>query len=300
MVRARVHGLFVIDKPAGMTSHDVVDAVRRRVRERQVGHAGTLDPFATGVLVVALGAATRLVEFMIGHPKLYRFTVRLGIQTDTDDKTGRVIAEQPVPPLTEEAIRTALRRFEGEIDQVPPRYAAIRYKGKRLYEWAREGVEVPVAPRRVHVYRLTLVRWQPPDLTLEVACSAGTYVRALARDLAQALGTVGHVTELRRLASGPFREEDAVPLETLLSAPDWKAYLWPPDAGLVDIPILEVTPEQAKALVQGRPIHGQPPEGDVLWRRVYVEGRFIGMVLWDAERQAWRPRKMFPQFLLQS
>lgn len=295
--RPRVHGLFVVDKPAGMTSHDVVLAIRKLTREHQVGHAGTLDPLATGVLVVAVGAATRLVEFMVGHPKVYRFTVRLGVQTETDDRDGRVIAEKPVPPLTVPAIREVLDRFVGEIEQVPPRYAAIRFRGKRLYEWARAGVEVPREPRRVQVHRLELISWQPPDLVLEAFCSAGTYVRALARDIAEALGTVGHVTALRRLASGPFRVEEAVPLPELLATDDWSRYLRPPDAGLVDMPILEVTAEQARALLHGRPIHGHPPQDDASLRRAYVLGHFFGLVVWDSERHAWRPRKIFPQLM---
>ncbi len=296
--RPRVHGVLVIDKPAGMTSHDVVDVVRRVVHERRVGHAGTLDPMATGVLVVAVGDATRLVEFMKGHPKTYRFTVRLGVQTDTDDATGRVVAEAPVPPLDETALRQALARFEGEIEQVPPRYAAIRYRGKRLYEWAREGVEVQPPPRRVTIYRWALVAWEPPNLTLDVTCSAGTYIRALARDLAHALGTVGHVTALRRLASGPFREEDAVPLAELEAATDWQRYLRPPDAGLVDMPILEITPEQAQAMLHGRPLHGLPAGAENgAWARAYLQGHFIGLLQWDADHQAWRPRKVFPSLI---
>ncbi len=299
--QARVHGLFVIDKPSGITSHDVVDAIRRRIHERQVGHAGTLDPLATGVLVVVVGAATRLAEFMVGHPKTYRFTVRLGVQTDTDDATGQVVEERPVPSLSPEAIVRVLTTFEGTQEQIPPRYAAIRHQGKRLYEWAREGVTVDPPPRTVTIYRLTLLKWEPPELHLEVTCSAGTYVRALARDLAQALGTVGHVTALRRMASGPFRVEDAVPLTELLKASDWRRYLHPPDAGLVDIKIVDLTPEHAQAMLHGRLLHGLPPgDDDQAWARAYLHGHFIGMIQWDAQQHAWRPRKVFPALITQA
>ncbi len=281
-----------------MTSHDVVDAIRRLVHERQVGHAGTLDPMATGVLIVAVGAATRLTEFMMGHPKTYQFTVRLGQQTDTDDATGRVIEQQPVPPLSSEDISRVLATFRGTIEQTPPQYAAIRHRGKRLYEWAREGIFVETSPRQVTIYTLTLIQWSPPDLELEVTCSAGTYVRALARDIARALSTVGHVTALRRTASGPFRIEDAVPLSELLQAKDWQRYLRPPDAGLVDMPIRELTPEHAQAMLHGRPLHGLPAAPpNQTWARAYLYGRFVGMIQWDAQQHTWRPRKVFPTLI---
>ncbi len=290
---SRVHGIFNIDKPTGMTSHDVVDAVRRLVRERRVGHAGTLDPLATGVLVVCVGQATRLIEFMVGHPKEYRVVVRLGITTDTYDADGRVLEERPVPPLSTAEVEKVLARFRGEIEQVPPRYAAIRHKGKRLYEWAREGVEVEPKPRRVTIHELVLEAWDPPDLTLRVRCSAGTYVRSLAHDIGQALGTGGHVTALRRLASGPFRVEDAVPLETLLHTSDWQAYLWPVDAGLVDIPVVELDPTQAEAVRHGRALHALPPgQQDGEWRRAYAGGQFLAMLQWNAARRVWQPRKV--------
>ncbi len=291
---ARVHGVFNIDKPGGMTSHDVVDAVRRLVHERRVGHAGTLDPMATGVLVVCVGQATRLIEFMVGHTKVYRFTIRLGEETDTYDAEGRVIRQMPVPPLTPERIRTTLQQFLGDIEQIPPRYAAVRYKGKRLYEWARAGIDVQPEPRRVTIYALELEAWSSPHLTLRVTCGAGTYVRSLAHDISQALGTVGHVVALRRLASGPFHVEDAVPLDTLLQAPDWRVYLLPMDIGLVDIPVVELTPVQVEDVRHGRPVRALAPgkqPGE--WRRAYGNGELIAMLQWDTERHQWRPRKVF-------
>lgn len=276
-----------------MTSHDVVDAVRRLIGQRRVGHAGTLDPLATGVLVVCVGKATRLVEFMVGHDKVYRVTVRLGVETDTYDAEGQAVAEHPVPPLTRGEIVQVLTRFQGHLEQVPPRYAAVRHKGKRLYEWAREGVEVRVKPRQVRVYALELEDWRPPDLTLRVTCSAGTYIRSLAHDIGQAMGTGGYVRALRRLASGPFRAEEAVPLDALFEAPDWRGFLQPVDAGLVNIPVLDLTETQVEAVRQGRPLHGLPP-GDKkgVWRRGYAEGQLVVMLQWDAGRYVWWPRKV--------
>ncbi len=290
--RPRVHGLFNIDKPSGMTSHDVVDAVRAIVRERQVGHAGTLDPLATGVLVVAVGYATRLLEFMAGHDKVYRVVIRLGVETTTYDAEGEVIAEHPLPRLTVEDIESVLASFRGRIRQIPPRYAAIRHRGKRLYEWARQGVEITPQPREVIIYTLRLESWHPPDLTLYVKCSAGTYVRSLAHDIGQALGTGGHVRSLRRLASGPFRVEDAVPLDVLRSS-DWRTYLLPPDAGLHDMPRVDLTPEQAQRVRHGGFLSdlNLPLQGK--WVRAYAGGRFLAILQWDEQRRVWRPKKVF-------
>ncbi len=288
-----VDGLFNIDKPRGLTSHDVVDVVRRLIGHRRVGHTGTLDPLATGVLVVAVGQATRLIEFMTGHDKEYRFTLRLGEETDTLDAEGEIVERAPVPPLDEETIRAVLRRFTGTIEQVPPAHAAIRHRGRRLYEWARMGRPVTPPPRRVHIYALDLEAWQPPELTLRVTCSAGTYVRALARDIARALNTRGHVTALRRLASGPFRVEDAVPLRVLESASDWRAYLLPVDAGLRHIPPVHLTPEQWAQVQHGRSPRGLPPgEEEGEWRRAYYNGRLVAMLRWDAARKRWHPKKV--------
>ncbi len=288
----RVHGLFNIDKPSGMTSHDVVDAVRAIVRERRVGHAGTLDPLATGVLVVAVGQATRLIEFMMNHDKVYRVVIRLGVETTTYDAEGEVVTQVPLPRLTEADIERVLTAFRGRIRQIPPRYAAIRHRGKRLYEWAREGVEVTPKPREVTIYTLKLEAWTPPDLTLYVACSAGTYVRSLAHDIGQTLGVGGHVKALRRLASGPFRVEDAVPLDVLRSG-DWRAYLLPPDAGLQDIPRVDLTPEHARRVRHGGFVPDLPISPGERWARAYVNGSFLAVLEWDPQRRVWRPRKVF-------
>ncbi len=291
--RAQVHGIFNIDKPSGITSHDVVDTVRKRVGQRRVGHAGTLDPLATGVLVVCVGYATRLVEYMVGHDKEYRVTVRLGVETDTYDAEGTVIAERPVPSLSQEDIEQVLARFRGEIEQVPPKFSAIRRQGKRLYELARAGEEVDAPSRRVAIHALVLERWTPPDLTLRVTCSAGTYIRSLAHDIGRALGTGGQVIALRRLRSGPFRVEDAVPLERLVHADDWRAYLLPPDAGLADWPRLDLSPAQAEDVRHGRPLLLERPPREATWARAYVDDKFVAVLQWNEEEARWQPRKVF-------
>jgi tRNA pseudouridine55 synthase len=225
--RRMITGILNLDKPPGWTSHDVVTRVRELTGERRVGHAGTLDPLATGVLVICVGAAVRLTEYLQGHDKRYRARIRLGISTDTYDRQGEVMQVRPVPDLTEATIMAELRRFEGEILQRPPVYSALKQKGIPLYRRARRGEPIQPAPRRVHIHRIELIAWQPPELTLEVDCSAGTYIRSLAHDLGEALGCGGHLMALVRLASGPFNLESAhsiAPLATVaLSIADGSA-----------------------------------------------------------------------------
>ncbi len=290
--RPRVHGFFNIDKPSGMTSHDVVDAIRRLVGERKVGHTGTLDPLATGVLVVAVGYATRLVEFMVHHDKTYRVVIRLGIETTTYDAEGEVVAEHPLPPLTVMDIERVLSRFRGSIRQRPPAYAAIRHRGKRLYEWAREGVQVHPKSRDVTIYELKLEAWEPPDVTLYVRCSAGTYIRSLAHDIGRALGTGGHVKALRRLSSGPFRIEDAVPLATL-QRENWRDFLLPLDVAVQDWPRVDLTSEQARRVRHGQFLADVQVFAEGEWARAYVDGRFVAVLRKDPARGVWRPKKVF-------
>jgi tRNA pseudouridine55 synthase len=254
-----ISGIVVIDKPKGATSHDIVDRVRDAVGQQEVGHAGTLDPLATGVLVIALGKATRLLEFMESHEKEYEATVRLGQRTETDDAEGRAIAEGPVPTRPE--LEDAARRLTGEIDQIPPAYSAIKQQGERLYEKARRGEKVEARPRRVRVEEFGILDYAPPVARFRIRCSKGTYIRALARDLG------GHVVELRRTASGPFRLEDAVllaaPLETL-----------PMDSALIGMPEVRLTTQDARKFENGQIVEFRPPAELV---RVYCGPRFVGV-----------------------
>src|SRR5262245_1264973 len=211
-----MHGFLNIDKPAGPTSHDVVVRVRRLAKQRRVGHAGTLDPAATGVLVVALGNATRLIEYVQEQTsKRYQALVQLGVTTATDDAEGEVLHESPVPHLALAEIDAQLVAFRGEIEQAPPQYSAIHHAGRRMHELARAGIIVDLPTRTVTIDRLVVLAWEPPLLTLDVTCSKGTYIRSLARDIGAAIGCGAHLQALRRLAVGTFEVEDAATLEQL-------------------------------------------------------------------------------------
>ncbi len=251
-----ISGWLVVDKPAGLTSTAVVNKVKWALEARKAGHAGTLDPEATGVLAIALGEATKTVPYITEALKAYRFTVRLGQATNTDDAEGEVIATSDARP-TDDAIKAALGAFVGEIMQVPPRFSAVKIDGQRAYKRARDGEEFEVAARPLWVEELLLVD-RPDDNTavLDMVCGKGGYVRSIARDLGQALGCFGHVVTLRRLWSGPFDAEDGVSLETieaLARTGDLDTYIRPLEEGLSDLPMVTATPEGAARLRNGNP-----------------------------------------------
>ncbi len=252
-----IHGWLVLDKPKGKTSAQAVAAVRRITGAAKAGHGGTLDPMATGVLPIALGEATKTVAYVIGSAKTYRFTIRWGEARDTDDAEGAVIETAEARP-DEAAIRAALPDFIGEIEQVPPSYAAIKVNGERAYVLAREGRAVALDARPVTIESLTLVEVIDVDhAAFEMRCGKGTYVRALARDLARRLGTVGHLAELRRTAVGRFTDADAISLDNLEALMHSGAPLdplRPVETALDDIPALAVTEPQASRMRQGQPI----------------------------------------------
>jgi tRNA pseudouridine55 synthase len=231
-------------KEGGWTSHDVVAKVRRLAGQKRVGHAGTLDPLAEGVLPVLLGRATRLTEAVQSGEKRYQAWIHLGVATSTDDAEGEITARQPVPPLRH--IETILGQFRGTIAQVPPSYSAIKVNGQRAYAMARRGDTVELAPRRVTISDLRLLDCSEDCLALEVACSKGTYIRALARDIALAMGTVGHLTRLVRTQVGPFRIEDALRL------PEMK--LLPPEVAVPDAPVYEADLADTARLTNGQAI----------------------------------------------
>ena len=209
---ANVSGLLLVDKPAGMTSHDVVDWVRRRFSMRRVGHGGTLDPAATGLLILLLGQATRYARHLLNADKTYFSTLLLGLTTDTQDSEGKVLETRPVGPFTREQIEAVCVRFRGEIEQEVPAYSAVRVKGKRFYDLARAGQAVPRRVRKVRVHRLALLEIRLPEVGLEVTCSSGTYVRTLCADLGTALGCGGHLKRLCRTQVGPFSLQQSVKL----------------------------------------------------------------------------------------
>ena len=288
----RIFGLLNIDKPGGPTSHDLVAAVRRGTRVKKVGHAGTLDPLATGVLVLCLGPATRLSEYVMRSRKRYRARVHFGVVTDTYDAQGEIVARSDALP-ERAAVEAALADFRGAIEQVPPMYSAIKRGGRKLYELARAGQDVERPPRAVTIHRLELLDWQPPFATLDVECSAGTYIRSLAHDLGQALGCGAHLAALQRRASGRFRVEDAVPWDEFRAAMEagtWQQYLLPPDLALADAPAVHLSAEQAARVLHGNTIAAGDVAGD-LARAYDPAGRFVAVL--ERRGADWKPQKVF-------
>lgn len=266
-----ISGWLVVDKPAGMTSTAVVNKVRWALDAKKAGHAGTLDPEATGVLAVALGEATKTVPYITDALKAYTFTVRLGQATNTDDAEGEVIAESDLRP-TDDEIKQALLPFVGEIMQVPPKFSAVKIDGQRAYKLARDGEDVELAARPLWVEELVLVdRPDPNHVVLEMTCGKGGYVRSIARDLGEALGCHGHVKELRRIWSGPFDAEDGLSIEQIdemAKTPALDEYLRPLEEGLADLPELKCTPEGATRLRNGNPgmvLASDVEYGDEAW-----------------------------------
>jgi tRNA pseudouridine55 synthase len=259
-VRVSADGLIVVDKPAGMTSHDVVARIRRLARTRRVGHGGTLDPMATGVLIIGVNKATRLLTYVIGAGKSYTATIRLGQSTLTDDAEGEVTATYPVAGVTDDAIRAGLAAQTGEIDQVPSAVSAIKINGERAYKRVRDGESVEIPSRRVTVSRLEVLDVRRPadadviDVDIDVTCSSGTYIRAIARDLGAALGAGGHLTALRRTAVGGLTLADSATLEQLEQrAPDVVS-LPMADAARQAFPERTATVDEARILSHGGPL----------------------------------------------
>jgi tRNA pseudouridine55 synthase len=261
----RINGWIILDKPLGLSSAQGVAAVKRILRGRgirpdRIGHGGTLDPLATGVLPIAIGEATKLAGRMLDATKAYEFTVQFGTATATQDAEGDVVATSDVRPDAA-AIAAVLPRFTGPIDQVPPAYSALKVDGKRAYALARAGEAVELATRHVTVFDLTMVATTPDSATLSATVSKGTYIRSLARDIAVALGSVGHVTMLRRTKAGPFGLDQAISLdkfEQQVQGAALEQVLLPLMAGLDDIPALAIDPDEAAALRQGRRLFGHP------------------------------------------
>jgi tRNA pseudouridine55 synthase len=286
-------GLLIIDKPSGLTSHDVVQRVRRATTIRQVGHAGTLDPMATGVLVVCLGRATRVSEYLLGHDKAYRATIRLGLETNTYDADGEIVATRAVNVERAE-VEQALAHFVGEIQQVPPMVSAIKRDGHKLYELARRGIEIERAARSVVIHGLELRDYQAPDVALEVSCSAGTYIRSLAHDLGAALGTGGHLIELTRTAAGPFTIDQAIPLadfEAAARAGQWHTHLRTIDEALSDWPLVVLAEPDRIRAVNGAPIFTLKLAG-TRCRAHDERGQLIALLIFDQKQLWWRAEKV--------
>lgn len=286
-------GIIVIDKPQGLTSNGTLQRVRKAYGAHSAGHVGTLDPMATGMLPVCLDEATKVIAEIEAGAKAYEFTVQLGHRTDTGDTEGRVVEEAPVPVLDAARLESALAAFRGVQQQVPPMYSALKRDGRPLYELARQGVEVERAARTIDIRRLELVALRPDALDLACECAKGTYIRVLGEDIARALGTLGHLTRLRRTWVEPFRDMPMITLEAALAGVQERAGLLPPDAALGHLPSVGIGSSQAVALR-----HGQAVSSDLTGvptgRRVRIyepSGAFMGLaeVLPDGRLQ---PRRL--------
>jgi tRNA pseudouridine55 synthase len=293
-----VHGWLVLDKPAGVTSTAAVAILKRLTRAKKVGHAGTLDPLASGVLPIAFGEATKTVSYVMDGEKVYRFKVRWGIETDTDDSEGKSAAESATRP-PREAVEAALPAFTGTIEQTPPRFSAIKVEGERAYDLARAGEEVSLAARPVEIHSLRLVETPDADhAVFEAECGKGTYVRAIARDLGRALGCLGHVCELRRTRVGSFGEDAAITLDEVerlagVSSDALLGAILPVASSLAAMPSVSVGPDDAQRIRMGQPVFLRGRDAPILEGTVAVSARGALIALADVEQGALKPKRIF-------
>ena len=287
-------GVLVVDKPVGMTSHEVVQIIRRGTNIRRAGHTGTLDPRASGVLVILIGPAVRLSEYVSASDKRYQAVIRLGANTDTYDSDGKVTITNPID-ITEQQFETELKKFIGEITQTPPPYSAIKMQGRPAYEMAREGEEVEMQPRIINVYSLDVLEWAPPEVTVDVHCSSGTYVRSLAFELGEKLGCGAMLSGLRRTKSGRFTLKDAVPLRKLIESFDnnsWYKFVIPAAEALAEWTALSLNNEQVEAIRHGHRIPGEGKAGEMV-RGITEQGELVALLEFDETTKEFQPRKVF-------
>lgn len=272
-----VHGIVLLDKRTGVSSNKALQEVRRLFNANKAGHTGSLDPLATGLLPLCFGEATKVSALMLDDDKRYQVTMRLGVMTDSGDSEGTVVAEMPLPDISETGLLNCLQHFTGEIDQVPPMYSALKYQGKKLYELAREGKTVDRAPRRIRIYELNLLGFDAEQITLDVCCSKGTYIRSLAEDIGQYLGSCATVTALRRTRAGMFCLEQAYTLEQFqsMSEPELLNSLIAVDTPLTQLPAISLSLEQAASINHGQQII---VNGHALGTvRMYCQQTFLGL-----------------------
>lgn len=288
------YGLIIVDKPVGPTSHNIVSLVRRGTKIRKVGHAGTLDPRASGVLVLCLGAATRLSEYLSTSTKSYQAVVRFGSSTRTYDADGEVVRRTGLMPRLRE-IQSLLPSFMGEIEQVPPPFSAIKVKGRKAYEMARAGDEVELGPRKVTIFRLDVASFDPPDLMLDVDCSAGTYIRSLAHDLGEKLGAGAHLAGLRRTRAGPFGIEEAIVLPKLevgFLTGKWEQYVRSAADALPEFPSVLIQGEDLEKIRFGHRIAAAAGSHGMA-KALTPEGELVAILEAVEESGEWHPRKVF-------
>ena len=287
-----IDGILNILKPPGKTSFQIVSLIHKLSGEPRVGHAGTLDPQASGVLLLCLGRATKVVQFLSEANKVYRAEIELGVITDTWDSEGKVIQKGDPSGVDRAQLEKVLSSFLGTIEQTPPMYSAIRYKGRRLYQLARKGIEVERKRRKVHLFRLELLNWQPPSFTIEVECSGGTYIRSLAYDIGQSLGCGAYLKKLIRLRCGSFSLEEAINLSSLEEAFHcgyWQSLLYPVDEALLNWDTFLLGKEKEETIKRGQPL--SLPSGDRC-RAYSLEGDFLA-ILHQSREKLWHPDKVF-------
>lgn len=287
------NGVLPIDKPVGPTSHDIVARARRTLGVRRIGHTGTLDPFASGLLLLCIGPATRLAEYLTALPKAYEATLRLGFATETDDHLGRPLSEERESSTVDpEALRIAFAHQQGEIEQLPPLYSAKKIEGERMYEIARRGGTVTPTPVTVTISKLLLTRIALPEVDFEVECSSGTYIRAIARDVGEEVGTGAHLTRLRRTKIGQFTLEGALRMEDIEDAERVARALITPAAALTGFPQLRITAADAERVRHGNSIAA--PQGEALSGPIALLDDAGELLAVGEQQEAWvRPRKVF-------
>lgn len=298
-IKNAISGVLVVDKPVGMTSHDVVQVIRNGTGLRRAGHTGTLDPRASGVLVILVGPAVRLSEYVSASDKRYQAIIRLGSTTDTFDAEGKFTRSNQPVNVTEAQFEEVLQSFIGEIEQTPPPYSAVKVQGRKAYEMARQGEEVDLTPRKIQVHHLEVLEWAPPEVVVDVHCSSGTYVRSLANDLGEKLGCGAYLVGLRRTKSGRFSLRDATPLRKLqeaFTAGNWYQYLIPAAEALGDWPAIELSPDEVEAVRHGHRVKVKEGNTEAKVRGVSTQGELVALMeIATAEdgSSEWQPRKVF-------
>jgi tRNA pseudouridine55 synthase len=300
-----MNGIFNIYKPEGPTSFNIVSSVRKLTGEKRVGHAGTLDPAASGVLPVCIGRATRVIEYLMDGVKRYRAEIEFGKTTDTYDSEGAVTSESDPSGIDPDRIKTALSSFRGEIQQVPPLYSALKHRGTPYYKLAREGIEIEIDSRPVTVHDVYIIDWQPPVVTLDISCGKGTYIRSIANDLGQMMGCGAYMKSLIRTRYGIFNIDNAVSLEELEQsfAHDYRnIYIFPPDSVLMNMKAIIIDDENRQKICNGRTLDRKSVSPDMTpaiedtetrYSAYDTDGRFIGILRLDSETAKWHPEKIF-------
>ncbi|CAN8140568.1 tRNA pseudouridine(55) synthase [uncultured Thiomicrorhabdus sp.] len=288
--RQIVNGIVLLNKPAGDSSNGILQKVRKIFNAKKAGHTGALDPFATGLLPICLGEATKVSGLLLDSDKRYTATLKLGEQSDTGDTEGEIIRTASVPELSEDSINAVLKQFTGSIEQVPPMYSALKHQGKPLYWYARQGIEIERPARPITIYHLELVSFNANEIVFDVCCSKGTYVRTLGEDIAKALGTLGHLTALHRTQTGSLSGDDMLTLDDIEQQKE--ACLQPLDIALQHLPRIDLVEAQAMHLLHGGMLRLPKPEMDLV--RFYDHnGQFIGVGEWHEKNELIKPKRLF-------